>query len=79
MNSLYHFEESHLSILKCQERFTQNLSNLMQDGFEKIYSDLIKCTFLFRFMTVTTSFSARSEEELDPEVIKEELDKSSKY
>ena len=43
----------------------------IQDAFDK--------TFLFRFMSVTTSFSARSEEELDPEVIKDELDKSSKY
>ena len=35
--------------------------------------------FSFRFMNVTTSVQARSEEELDPEQIKVELDKSSKY
>merc|ERR1712154_85285 len=32
-----------------------------------------------KFMNVTTSISARSEEELDPEAIKDELNKSSKY
>ena len=30
-------------------------------------------------MNVTTSISARSEEELDPEAIRDSLDKSSKY
>ena len=36
-------------------------------------------TFLSRFMNVTMTVKARSEEELDADLIKSQLDKSSKY